>query len=161
MAALLSLGLVLLIYVPPPFFIYSRSGVLVSYKVGVLVALHDRVLLGLQRNPSRSPTTSFLAYTRRSISETIVSVVTEVLGKVEVQSLELKNQSSLSRRGGSCLVVQVNFLPCRGNSTTPGALIASLNRSISEMSPPGLFLFFEDLMRLKSPMSNNGKSSGI
>jgi hypothetical protein len=50
------------IYVPLPSFIYSRGvRVLIGYKVGVLVELQGRVLVGLQSNPSRSPTSSFLA----------------------------------------------------------------------------------------------------
>jgi hypothetical protein len=58
-----------------------------------------------------------------------------------VHEFEVKNQSKRSRRGGVCLFVQVNFLPKSGNSTTPKALIASLNNNISFMSPPGLFVF--------------------
>jgi len=56
------------------------------------------------------------------------------------QETDVKNQSRRSRRGSNYLIVQVYFLPKRGNSITPKALIASLKRNISEMSPPSLFL---------------------
>ena len=47
-------------YPCPPLYILE-SRLLVSYKVGVLVGLQGRVLVGLKRNRSRSPTSSFLA----------------------------------------------------------------------------------------------------
>jgi hypothetical protein len=50
------------IYVPLPSFIYSMGQkVLVRLHSGVPVGLQGRVLVGLQRNPNRSPTSSFLA----------------------------------------------------------------------------------------------------
>ena len=51
----------------------------------------------------------------------IESVETIIPEKMDVQSMEvIKNHSP--RRGGSCLLVQVNFMPLRGNSTTLKAL---------------------------------------
>ena len=66
--------------------------------------------------------------------------VTRVPGMFAAQETDVKNQSRRSRRGSNYLIVQVYFLPKRGNSITPKALIASLKRNISEMSPPSLFL---------------------
>jgi hypothetical protein len=77
----------------------------------------------------------------------------KVFGKLTVQAKEEKNQSSLCRSGSSCILLQVNLLPLRGISTKPILLIASLNNSISFIFPPGLFLSWGDLRRLKSPTS--------
>lgn len=88
-------------------------------------------------------------------------VWTKVYGYDSVQEFEVKNQSSLSNKGGSCLLDQVNFLPCSGSSTQPCALIASLKRSISCKSPPGRFLLEGYLMILKSPTTSQSMSSCI
>jgi hypothetical protein len=66
----------------------------------------------------------------------ITKVFTRVFGYLIVQELEVKNQSTLSSKGGDCLLVKVKCLPCRGNSMIPRALIASLNKYISLMSTP-------------------------
>ena len=63
-----------------------------------------------------------------------------VLGYLIVQEEDVKNRSSLSKRGLNCLLDQVKCLPWSGISMTPKALIASLNRSISLTSPQYLFL---------------------
>jgi len=72
------------------------------------------------------------------------NVVASVSGYLVVQELEVKNQSSLSRRGGNCLFVQVNCLPCNGISTS-SLLIASLKRNISLKFAPSLFLSLDFL----------------
>jgi hypothetical protein len=85
----------------------------------------------------------------------------KVFGNKVVQALEEKNQSSLSRRGFCCLFVQVYLQPLRGNSTNLRLLIASLKANMSCTFPPGLFLSSCDVMRLKSPSTSHGMSSGI
>ena len=90
-----------------------------------------------------------------------MSVETDVPGKELVQEREEKNQSNLSKRGGCYLLDQVNFLPYRGSSTRPRALIASLKSNISLASPPGLFLSAGLLSRLKSPRMSQSTYSGI
>ena len=84
-----------------------------------------------------------------------------VLGKRDGQEGEMKNQSSLSRRGGDCLLDQVNFLPCRGISIRLSSLITSLNKRISTTSAPGLFLSSGEWIKLKSPSTIQLISSGI
>jgi hypothetical protein len=49
----------------------------------------------------------------------ITKVFTRVFGYLIVQELEVKNQSTLSSKGGDCLLVKVKCLPCRGNSMIP------------------------------------------
>ena len=85
----------------------------------------------------------------------IAKVQTEVLGKLFVHDCEVKNQSSLSRSGENCLLVQVNLLPYKGNSTTPKVLSASLKANISKISPPGLFLSSGFLIRLNRQQVTN------
>lgn len=88
----------------------------------------------------------------------MTSVLTIVLGYLAVQEVDVKNQSSLSRRG-DCLLVQVYFLPHKGNSRRPTLLIASLNRNISFRPAPSLFLSSSLLSRLKSPTNNQSRFS--
>ena len=76
---------------------------------------------------------------------------TIVLGYARVHSVVVKNQSSCSGNGTSCILDQVYYLPFKGNSTRPRCPIISLKRKISFMLPPGLFLLSTDLMKLKSP----------
>ena len=86
---------------------------------------------------------------------------TIVLGKEVVQFEEEKNQSSCSRSGSSCILLHVKALPLTGISIKDCARISSLNNSISEASPPSLFLLSVDRMKLKSPKINHFSSSGI
>ena len=72
--------------------------------------------------------------------------VTELFGKTLVQTCEVKNQSNPTRRGENCLLDQVNLLPCRGNSTTPEVLCASLKENISAMSPLAYFYLLAFLL---------------
>lgn len=86
---------------------------------------------------------------------------TKVLGKRKVQLFEVKNQSSFSNRGSSCILLQVKDRPFRGNSTKPKTLMTSSKRNMSLTLPPGLFLFEGDLVKLKSPTINQSWSGGI
>ena len=78
--------------------------------------------------------------------------VTEVVGYEIVHDSEVKNQSSFSRRGSYCILLQVYLLPFRGNSINPRLIIASLNRSMSFISPPALFLSSGHRTRLNPPL---------
>jgi len=91
----------------------------------------------------------------------ISRALAEVLGYELIQLLEVKIQSSFSRRGEGCILDQVNFLPCRLTSLRPKVLIAELNLNISVKSPPGLFLSSGFLIRLKSPKIIQSRLSGI
>lgn len=61
----------------------------------------------------------------------MTKVLTKVFRNLKVHEVEVKNQSNLSKSGGNCLFVQVNCLPCSGNSIKPKLLMASLNKNIS------------------------------
>jgi hypothetical protein len=89
------------------------------------------------------------------------SPVAQELGKESIQAFEQKNQSSRSKRGSSCLLVQVNLHPLRGSSIKLSLLIAELKANISATLPPGLFLFSGALSKLKSPTINHFASTGI
>lgn len=54
-----------------------------------------------------------------------------MFGKCKVQMFEVKNQSSLSKSGSSCMFLQVKDLPFKGSSVKPRELMASLKRNMS------------------------------
>ena len=70
---------------------------------------------------------------------------TSVFGYMVVQLTKVKNQSRCSKSGFCCMFLQVNALPLRGSSIRPDSPIASLKTIVSEILPPGLFLFSVDL----------------
>lgn len=85
----------------------------------------------------------------------------KVFGQWVTQALEEKNQSSLSRWGLGCLLVQVNLHPLSRISEIISLLMASLNLSSSCKFPSGFFLFDGDRRRLKSPIVNHLTSSSM
>jgi hypothetical protein len=66
---------------------------------------------------------------------------TKVFGKEWVQFTEVKNQSSCSRRGVCCMLLQVKALPFKGSSSRPRWTIISLKIKVSATLPPGLLRF--------------------
>lgn len=62
-----------------------------------------------------------------------------------VQFGEVKNQSSCSKRGYCCILLQVKALPLIGSSKRPRVFMISLKIKISFISAPILFLFSIDL----------------
>jgi hypothetical protein len=91
----------------------------------------------------------------------LASGMTVVFGKEETHSALVKNQSSCSNKGWACIFDHVNLLPFKGSSSRHKCPIISLKRNISFTSSPGLFLFSSDLMKLKSPISNQLLPTGI
>jgi hypothetical protein len=57
---------------------------------------------------------------------------TVVAGKESPQAEETKIQSSLTRRGSNCMLLQVNLLPLKGISIKSRSIIVLLNNCISE-----------------------------
>ena len=76
---------------------------------------------------------------------------TLVEGKDSPHEEDTSTQSSLTRRGFNCMLLQVNLLPLKGMSTRSKSIIALLNNYISVILPFGLFLSSAHLQRLKSP----------
>jgi hypothetical protein len=76
---------------------------------------------------------------------------TIVFGNFKVNWHVVKNQSSCSNKGLSCILDHVNLLPFKGSSIRPRWLIILLKRKISFILAPGLFLLSVDLIKLKSP----------
>jgi hypothetical protein len=58
----------------------------------------------------------------------LLKVDTKDHGYFVIQVTEAKHQSNLSKRGETCLLVQVNLLPNRFNSSTLRLLIAALKQ---------------------------------
>jgi hypothetical protein len=66
-----------------------------------------------------------------------------------VQATEVKNQSICSRRGESCILLQVKLLPLIGSSIKSSLLIILLKIRESLKLPPGLFLLASDSIEVK------------
>lgn len=75
--------------------------------------------------------------------------------------MDVKNQSSCSRRGMSCMLLHVYLLPLIGSSTRDCSRIISLNSSISLVLPPGLLRLSGDRIKLKSPARIQSSLSGM
>lgn len=61
-------------------------------------------------------------------------------GKVSPHEKEVKTQSNLTRRGSSCILLQVKLLPLIGISRRSKSQIRLLNMAILVGSPPNLLL---------------------
>jgi hypothetical protein len=63
---------------------------------------------------------------------------TKVAGKVRVQLEEVKIQSSFTRSGSSCIVLQVKFLPLKGISTKSKS---DMTTSLKRFTPRFILIF--------------------
>jgi hypothetical protein len=75
----------------------------------------------------------------------LASGSTSEFGKSRVQLGEVKNQSSCSRSGSECMLLQVYFLPFSGNSIRSRWSMVSLKTIVSLRFPPGLLRSSRDL----------------
>ena len=84
-----------------------------------------------------------------------------VLGKELVQLALVKNQSSCSKRGSVCMLLQVKDLPLIGSSMRACELMRSLKVILSLRLPPGLLRLSGLRMKLKSPTNSQSSLAGM